>query len=246
MSGSKSSLHIGCNYRGTSYELRGCIRDANNMASFLRQHCGYRQENITIMTDDTPIKPTRDNILAAIRTLILDPSTIKTLTYSGHGSRVVDRNNDERDGWDETWVSCDLENILDDDLRNLLELLPSGKVLYIVSDSCHSGTIMDLPFSLSNGTRVQQNNTRSLPSSSIYCLSGCLDDQYSYETTLDNQINGAMTWALIRVLSANRRQSPKSIIDRVLILLKQQKLPQTPLWSSSSRPQPQERILFFG
>lgn len=198
------------------------------------------------MTDDTPIKPTRDNILAAIRKLILDPSTIKTLTYSGHGSHVVDRNRDEQDGRDETWVSLDLQFILDDELNTLLELLPAGKRLHIVSDSCHSGTILDLAFSLSNGKSVQVNHHRRLPSPSIYCLSGCLDNQYSYETAIDGAINGALTWALIRVLSANRRQSPKAIIDRLLILLKQQRLPQTPLWSSSSRPQPQEKILFFG
>jgi hypothetical protein len=64
------------------------------------------------------------------------------LTYSGHGGQVPDDNGDERDDeLDETWVLYDRE-LLDDELYSLLaQFVPRVRVL-VISDSCHSGTMI--------------------------------------------------------------------------------------------------------
>lgn len=54
----KRALLIGINYRETPSELRGCINDVNNVKEFLLTK-GYKEKYITILTDDTEVKPTQ-------------------------------------------------------------------------------------------------------------------------------------------------------------------------------------------
>ena len=62
----KYGLLIGINYTGTAYQLNGCINDVNNMKLFLASSkLGYT--NFVMLTDDTPVKPTRANILNQIK-----------------------------------------------------------------------------------------------------------------------------------------------------------------------------------
>jgi hypothetical protein len=64
------------------------------------------------------------------------------LTYSGHGGQLPDDNGDERDdGLDETWVLYDRE-LLDDELYGLLAKFAPGVRVLVISDSCHSGTVL--------------------------------------------------------------------------------------------------------
>ena len=62
----KKALLIGCNYKGTSSELRGCINDVKNIKAFLLNN-GYSAENMTVMTDDlsssNELYPNKVNIL---------------------------------------------------------------------------------------------------------------------------------------------------------------------------------------
>ena len=67
--------------------------------------------------------------------------------YSGHGNTVIDKNGDENDGKDSVILPSDyMENgyISDDDLYEWLHDIQC-KILMIF-DSCHSGTIADLPW----------------------------------------------------------------------------------------------------
>ena len=57
----KRALLIGINYTGTANELQGCINDVLSVNDKLTQN-GFK--NINIMTDLTPIIPTRNNILS--------------------------------------------------------------------------------------------------------------------------------------------------------------------------------------
>jgi hypothetical protein len=65
------------------------------------------------------------------------------LTYSGHGSQVPDTNNngDEPDRQDETWVLYDRE-LIDDELYALWGKFKAGVHILVLSDSCHSGTVI--------------------------------------------------------------------------------------------------------
>lgn len=66
--------------------------------------------------------------------------------FSGHGSHVPDDNGDERDGWDEVFVTADAQNeypkredvVVDDNLVRLINALPTEQVITFI-DACHSG-----------------------------------------------------------------------------------------------------------
>ncbi len=67
--------------------------------------------------------------------------------YSGHGSYTYDRSKDELDGRDESIVTSDLKQILDDELKSILKTYINKNMTVIgLFDSCHSGTILDLKF----------------------------------------------------------------------------------------------------
>ena len=70
--------------------------------------------------------------------------------FSGHGSREVDRNMDEVDGYDEAICPVDYEHegkILDDEINaTIVRPLPRGAKLHALVDTCFSGTVLDLPF----------------------------------------------------------------------------------------------------
>ena len=63
--------------------------------------------------------------------------------YSGHGGSVKDQGNDtedeQDDGQDETLCLYDGE-VRDDELNKIWKSFPKGSVIFMISDSCHSGT----------------------------------------------------------------------------------------------------------
>jgi len=85
-------------------------------------------------------------VIAAITsaaTAIVEGS-IFFLTYSGHGGQVPDITGDEVDLQDETWCLFDGE-LLDDELRVLWSKFAPGVRILVLSDSCHSGTVIKAP-----------------------------------------------------------------------------------------------------
>ena len=96
--GNKKSLFIGINYRGSSAELRGCINDVVNIKRFVVKHWQFSEDaaHMKTLTDDTPEKPTKANILAALRWLVAGakPGDSLFLHYSGHGGHQQDTDGD--------------------------------------------------------------------------------------------------------------------------------------------------------
>ena len=157
---SVKAVLVGINYIGTRNQLGGCINDVvKTRANILSE---YPSAIITLMTDNTAIQPTRNNILIELERLIKDAKDGDTLIfhYSGHGSQVEDLNGDEEDGMDETICPIDYADprviiidgiqhnvdsqILDDEIHDIIENVPKGARFLMLSDSCHSGTIGDL------------------------------------------------------------------------------------------------------
>ena len=109
-----SALLIGINYIGTQNELYGCINDTNSIKSLI-SNCNFQK--ISILTDNTIKKPNRNNILDEFKNLLINSKSGDVLLffYSGHGSYISDKNNNEKTGNDQMIIPCDLNKIIGGD-----------------------------------------------------------------------------------------------------------------------------------
>jgi len=153
--GKKRALIIGINYLMTpTAKLNGCINDARRLAPFISEHFGFQE--VRVMTDDLPLSspdhPTMDNMRAAMNWLVKDATAGDSFFFhfSGHGGQCEDPTHMEEDDMNETILPADFTQkgqIVDDELHDILARpLPEGCRFTAIFDSCHSGTVMDLPF----------------------------------------------------------------------------------------------------
>lgn len=135
------SLHVGLNsvdpkhYQGWSGHLTACEADANDMADLA-------QAGSFSFTKLLTRQATREAVLNGIGDAAknLKSGDIFFLTYSGHGGQAPDLNNEEPDGMDETWCLYDGQ-LIDDELYSSWGAFASGVRIFLLSDSCHSGTV---------------------------------------------------------------------------------------------------------
>lgn len=199
----KSALLIGCNYIGTSKQLNGCINDVENIKTLLTNK--FKFTNIKTLTDNTEQKPTRDNILLEFKNLLINAQDGDVLffSFSGHGSQTFDINKDEDDRMDETIISLDMKNIIDDEFNSIIKQFMKPNVkLFALFDSCHSGTMLDLNIN---------NNLLG----TIVMISGCLDSQTSVDAYINNKFQGAMTWSFLESINSTSTPTPKSWLELV-------------------------------
>ncbi|MET7935552.1 caspase family protein [Streptomyces sp. NPDC005322] len=137
------SVHIGLNqvdpaaYDGWSGELNACEQDATDMAR-LADTAGFEVTD-PLMTSDATAERVTSALEAAAGQLA--EGDILFLTYSGHGGQVPDLNHDETgDRRDETWVLYDRQ-LVDDELFEQFGKFAKGVRIWMLSDSCHSGTV---------------------------------------------------------------------------------------------------------
>ncbi len=142
------ALLIGIERYRTVNPLMGTVNDARTMKGFVSSHMGFDENEIRMLLDDAA---TRSNILREIEDWLIAgtrPGDDVFLYFSGHGSQQRDDNGDEADGLDETLVPVDATigaddiargMIADDEIAVLLARL-SGRRVYVVVDTCHSGT----------------------------------------------------------------------------------------------------------
>ncbi|CAJ1978372.1 unnamed protein product [Sphenostylis stenocarpa] len=144
----KKAVLIGINYPGTKAELRGCINDVWRMHRCLVERYGFSEDNITVLidTDRSYTEPTGKNIRSALTSLVqsAEPGDVLFVHYSGHGTRLpAETGEDDDTGYDECIVPSDMNLITDDDFREFVDGLPRGCKITIVSDSCHSGGLLE-------------------------------------------------------------------------------------------------------
>ncbi|KAK7405771.1 hypothetical protein VNO78_07380 [Psophocarpus tetragonolobus] len=157
----KKAVLIGINYPGTKAELRGCINDVWRMHRCLIQRYGFSQDDITVLidTDRSYKEPTGKNIRSALSTLVQSAAAgdVLFVHYSGHGTRLTAETGEDDDtGYDECIVPSDMNLITDDDFREFVEGVPTDCKLTIVSDSCHSGGLIDgAKEQIGNSTKVE-------------------------------------------------------------------------------------------
>ena len=237
----KKGLLIGINYNGTDAQLNGCINDTTSIHTALTSSYGFKTDDISIITDDTEKKPTRDEILSAFKAFLEsgEEGDLLFFSYSGHGASTYDRNSDENDGKDEIIVTSDLKGILDDELKSLIQLhLKKGVTLFALFDCCFSGTVLDLKYqyldSLENDTFTTDNNDTET-NSNVIMISGCNDTQTSADAYMEQKYQGAMTWAFLNSLkekSSSPNLSWKNLLIDMRDKLKQSEFTQLPQLSS--------------
>jgi metacaspase-1 len=136
------SLHIGINevsaahYEGWTGPLAACEFDAHDMLA-LAQSRGIKS---TLLITK---KATRANLLATLRKAAktLSDGDFFFMSFSGHGGQVPDVSGEEDDKQDETWCLFDGQ-LIDDELYYELSKFKAGVRILVVSDSCHSGTVV--------------------------------------------------------------------------------------------------------
>ncbi|EPQ53884.1 peptidase C14, partial [Gloeophyllum trabeum ATCC 11539] len=213
--GRKKALCIGIDYTGQpDIELRGCVNDAKNMFNFLQENYGFHKKDMVLLRDDAHYSrdiPTKENILNAMRWLVNDaqPNDSLFIHYSGHGEQTRDLEGDEVDGLDEAILPLDHQKagMIIDDLMNemMVRPLPRGCRLTAVFDSCHSGSMLDLPFQYNSGGGLKPSQVtpgfrkaRSTPAD-VVSFSGCKDTETSAETCEEGLFVGAMSY--VRAIS---------------------------------------------
>jgi hypothetical protein len=229
----KRALCIGINdYPGIDSDLAGCVNDTDDWAKVLQER-GFAVKKM--LNKQATIKQMRK----AIEALVMDAKKGDSVViqYSGHGSFVPDVDGDEPDGTDECLCPYDVRTngpITDDELYEIFSHRERGVRVLMISDSCHSGTVIRFaPITTpptAKGRNAPQRTVRFLPPtvylpkrevsklglrrpirrssppgrSGALLLAGCQDVEYSYDAYFRGRPNGAFTYVAIRALSKLR------------------------------------------
>ncbi|KII87965.1 hypothetical protein PLICRDRAFT_176715 [Plicaturopsis crispa FD-325 SS-3] len=188
--GKRKALLIGIQYGGS---LRGPHEDVRDLHRLITgPTLSYQVDDVTIMIDDEDcdprLRPTRENIIRECKRLVEGVKAGDHLLfhYSGHSDQI-DQKPDapvkELDLKDEAMVPEDAFKdgkyiqemmIIDDDLNSILiQPLPVGSNFVAILDTCHSGTMLDLPhvkcnsytFNIHEGKNIKTRKARSRKSS---------------------------------------------------------------------------------
>ena len=213
------SVHIGLNrvdpdqYEGWDGQLAACEADAKDMEALAKAQ-GFKSRSL-LLTKAATAEAVTAAMLGAAKTL--KSGDLFFLTYSGHGGQVQDTNSDEKDRMDETWVCYDRQ-LVDDELYDLWAKFKAGVRILVLSDSCHSGTVLrEIPAFVSGGPRIRAMPTTvarkvqkahaalyrkiqdehpaaesAVVKASVLLVSGCMDNQ----TSMDGARNGLFTGTL--------------------------------------------------
>jgi hypothetical protein len=138
------------------------------------------------------LRPSRAATLAALGACaahVRQPGRRALVYYYGHGEQVRDANGDEADGRDEVWAT---QRVTDDELSRLFGDVHATSRLFVVSDACSSGTMID-----------RQLNGRPWAT-----ISSAADPQDALATS----DGGAFTvWGLLPALRALRNPTPRQL-----------------------------------
>lgn len=199
-------------YGGWDGILNACENDALCINKIAMDR-GFEQNYL--LSSEATVKNVMETIYRLADTAVAGDLVL--IHYSGHGGQVPDLSGEEKDGLDETWCLYD-GMLLDDDLNFALAKFKKGVRVVVLSDSCHSGTVIKMAFmnelggATSPKSRVKaapqlvcREYTKANPvvkaakrprvRASVILISGCQDNQFSY----DGATNGLFTGTLLQV-----------------------------------------------
>lgn len=249
----KRAVCIGINnYPGLNNDLNGCVNDMNDWADLLRYQYNF---DVSTLADG---EATAEAILSALAHLV-DGATngdCIVVTCSSHGSYILDGvDADESDNYDEAICAND-RNIIDDEIRDIINRIQSGVKLTVIGDFCHSGTATR---HMLNRARTEQAPVHSeYPTLARYMpmenhrkfdtmmvparhrsfgsdadmnhllLTGCSAVEYSYDAWINNRFNGAMSANAIAIIRENPAITYSELNTSLRKVLPSRHYPQTP------------------
>jgi len=211
------------------HELNGCVNDVNDMANFLVSHCGFNEGDIRLLTD---ARATTDAIKQHLQWLITGAKAGDRLAfhYSGHGAQFPTRNvGGKVNEVHECICPVDFDwtpehAILDTEFNGLFAKVAKNVDLTWISDSCFSGDLardfllpgrnvkaMPMPADIAWRMRTAATDTKGVKVTSFehvikdfsaVLISGCTAHQTSADANIDGRYNGALTYYLLKTLSA--------------------------------------------
>lgn len=134
-------------------DLPGPPNDARRFYDMLtgKNGYGFPRENVCMLLDE---KATTAGFRAAFDTMLVSrarENDVAVVFYAGHGSQARDKNGDEPDEWDETFLFHDartdgIGDMLDDEMNQMLaRLYRKTRNITVILDACNSGTATRAP-----------------------------------------------------------------------------------------------------
>jgi len=138
------SLNIGLNnvdiskYAGKYHTLNNAENDASFYYQIALQN-NFKAKKL-IGADATST-----NLLENLKEFagLMSPGDLLFISFSGHGTRVKDLNNDEEDGYDEVIVLYD-RLFIDDEFEVCWTWFKEKVRIFVITDSCYNGHVMRL------------------------------------------------------------------------------------------------------
>ncbi len=249
----KQALCVGINdYPVRGADLKGCVNDAKAWASILVERFGFEADNVAVLLDK---QATKQRILSELDRLIATAKDgdVLVFTNSSHGTYVAEASGDES-RYDEAICPYDMKQnlIVDDELRERFAKLPAGVRLTVISDSCFSGSVTrGDPLPTPDDRRIRFVNPKVLGRREIanvrrkaiprsvekyperkmreVLVSGCRDNQYSYDARFGNVYHGAMTYFALEIMSEAKYQlSYVELWDQLVVRLESEGYDQEP------------------
>jgi len=217
----------------------------------LVDHFGFPRANVTVLLN---AQATKRRILNRLDKLIANAKRgdVLVFTNSSHGTYVADANGDES-RYDEAMCPYDMQKslIVDDELRRRFAAVPSGVRLTVVSDSCFSGSVTRGTVPTADDRRprfvnpseigrreiagVRQKavprSAETYPESKMreVLVTGCRDNQYSYDARFGSVYHGAMTHFALQIIEqADYDISYEDLWDQLVVRLEAEGFDQEP------------------
>lgn len=128
------------------YIIMGTAEFGQQSADFIKEVFSMRYGSDLECTEILGNNVTLANVRAAlhaVNTYLSSPGRQAIVYYNGHGDQIPDHSGDEPDGKDEVWRLMGGGIMVDDEISLIFSGINEQSYLWLISDSCSSGTIID-------------------------------------------------------------------------------------------------------
>ncbi|KQS75967.1 caspase family protein [Rhizobium sp. Leaf383] len=236
------------NSDGLSFRnLKGPPEDVAALRKVLEDRFRLKRGDTTLLTDG---HATRKAIMDGVRETLSRSKNGDVLLFyfSGHGSRIHDKSNDEPSGYDDTLIAYDsrdpegkIGDITDDELGEFVSAaLSKGVYPVVILDSCHSGTgirfrsqprYVPEQFSVGDDGKdpTSTPGSHTLGGGEAVMLAAAGDSEVALESERDGIVQGEFTRALVKVLTvAEGNVTYLDVLTRVRAALEGEGVPHHP------------------